>query len=32
MLHKDYERKVSVAKNKKKILVVNLKGLGAKTN
>jgi hypothetical protein len=29
MLHKDYERKGSVAKKK---MVVNLKGLGAKTN
>jgi hypothetical protein len=31
MLHKDYERKGSVAK-KKKSLAVNLKGLDAKTN
>jgi hypothetical protein len=30
MFHKDYNRKGSVAK-KKKILVVSLKGLGAKT-
>jgi hypothetical protein len=29
MIHKDYDRKGSVAK---KTLVVNLKGLGAKTN
>jgi hypothetical protein len=29
MLHKDYDRKGSVAK---KIPVVNLKGLGVKTN
>jgi hypothetical protein len=30
MLHKGYDRKGSVAK--KKIVVVNLKGLGTKTN
>jgi hypothetical protein len=30
MLHKDYDRKVSVAKRKS--LVVSLKGLGNKTN
>jgi hypothetical protein len=31
MLRKDYDRRGSVAK-KKKSVVVNLKGLGAKTN
>jgi hypothetical protein len=31
MLHEDYDRKGSVAK-KKKSLVVSLKGLGAKTD
>jgi hypothetical protein len=31
MLHKDYDRKGSVGQ-KKKLLVVDLKGLGAKTN
>jgi hypothetical protein len=30
MLHKDYDRKVLVAKNKS--MVVDLKGLGGKTN
>jgi hypothetical protein len=32
MLHRDYDRKDSVAKKKKKSLVVGLKGLDAKTN
>jgi hypothetical protein len=32
VLHKNYDRKGSVAKKKKISLVVNLKGLGAKTN
>jgi hypothetical protein len=32
MLHKDYDREGSVAKNKKKTLVVSLKGLEANTN
>jgi hypothetical protein len=32
MLHKDYDRKGSVEKRKRKSMVVILKGLGAKMN
>jgi hypothetical protein len=32
MLHKDYESKGSVEKIIRKLLIVRLKGLGAKTN
>jgi hypothetical protein len=32
VLHKDYDRKGSVTKKKKKTLVVSLKRLGAKTD
>jgi hypothetical protein len=32
MLHKDYDRKGLVAKKEEISVVVNLKGLGAKTN
>jgi hypothetical protein len=32
MLHKDYDRKGLVEKQKKKLMAVSLKGLGSKTN
>jgi hypothetical protein len=32
MLHKDYNRKNSIAKKKKKTVVVNLKGLDVNTD